>query len=320
MKWTLLVCLLLLATLSVSSGQITDTSLQNSILAAINGARSAVSPAANTPIPAMVWNTTCAQRAQQWASTCNWYHDPNLNTYNMGQNLYASTITYTSGATTSDVSSFVGSWNAEKSFYTYATNACASGKMCGHYTQDIWAATKSVGCAIRSCAPLNGLYPSGTFFVCNFWPPGNYIGQKPYACKLLLYSYSLLLICLFPFHHLKVPQRLALSLVRIVEPLLMVAVEPSTVARTALQDRLATTTYARLAVAAPPRRALTIMQSAVPLLVDALGSLSTVELAEVDPALRVTLAPIVTTTRCLRGPSSHLLPTHQPIGPSSISR
>jgi pathogenesis-related protein 1 len=45
--------------------------------------------------------------------------------------------------------------------------------VCGHYTQIVWRDTTSVGCAAQSC-------PQGEIWVCDYSPPGNYVGQHPY--------------------------------------------------------------------------------------------------------------------------------------------
>ncbi|CAB4321090.1 unnamed protein product [Prunus armeniaca] len=68
----------------------------------------------------------------------------------------------------------VSMWVAEKADYNYDSNTCADGKVCGHYTQVVWSNTARLGCANVRCK--NG----GTFIGCNYDPPGNYIGQKPY--------------------------------------------------------------------------------------------------------------------------------------------
>lgn len=48
-----------------------------------------------------------------------------------------------------------------------------SSKSCGHFTQVIWNRTQYVGCGKSTNSGL-------TFVVCNYYPPGNYGGQKPY--------------------------------------------------------------------------------------------------------------------------------------------
>ena len=65
-------------------------------------------------------------------------------------------------------------WVNEKADYDYNTNTCAAGKQCLHYTQVVWRNSLRVGCAKVRCN--NG----GTFIGCNYAPPGNYVGQKPY--------------------------------------------------------------------------------------------------------------------------------------------
>ncbi|KAJ0561285.1 putative CAP domain-containing protein [Helianthus annuus] len=38
-------------------------------------------------------------------------------------------------------------WVAEKSYYDYTTNTCASGHVCRHYTQVVWRNSVQLGCA-----------------------------------------------------------------------------------------------------------------------------------------------------------------------------
>ena len=78
----------------------------------------------------------------------------------------------------------VAAWASEVQDYDYATNTCASGKQCGHYTQLVWRDTLRTGCAHRVCT-VNWPFasPSGgswDFWVCDYEPPGNWVGQKPY--------------------------------------------------------------------------------------------------------------------------------------------
>ena len=76
----------------------------------------------------------------------------------------------------------VAAWAGEAKDYDYASNTCASGKVCGHYTQLVWRDTLRVGCAHSVCT-TNSPFPGQTnwdFWVCDYEPPGNFIGQKPY--------------------------------------------------------------------------------------------------------------------------------------------
>ncbi|KAK3193189.1 hypothetical protein Dsin_024499 [Dipteronia sinensis] len=65
-------------------------------------------------------------------------------------------------------------WVNEKSDYDYNSNTCAPGKVCGHYTQVVWRDSVRIGCAKVRCNT------GGTFIGCNYDPPGNFNGQKPY--------------------------------------------------------------------------------------------------------------------------------------------
>ncbi len=121
-------------------------------------------------VPDLTWSDQMAQLAQDWANqlknqNCAFEHRSN-NSY--GENIYwASGFT----PTASDV---VDSWGGEIIDYDYATNTCAPGQMCGHYTQIVWQDTQAVGCGTASCEDGSVLW------VCNYDPPGNYIGERPY--------------------------------------------------------------------------------------------------------------------------------------------
>ncbi|KAK3206732.1 hypothetical protein Dsin_020778 [Dipteronia sinensis] len=65
-------------------------------------------------------------------------------------------------------------WVNEKADYNYNSNSCAPNKVCGHYTQVVWRNSVRIGCAKVKCST------GGTFITCNYAPPGNFIGQKPY--------------------------------------------------------------------------------------------------------------------------------------------
>ncbi|CAH1441532.1 unnamed protein product [Lactuca virosa] len=47
-------------------------------------------------------------------------------------------------------------------------------KMCGHYTQVVWRNSVRLGCARVQCNN------DAWFVTCNYDPPGNYVGEKPY--------------------------------------------------------------------------------------------------------------------------------------------
>ncbi|ONH92075.1 hypothetical protein PRUPE_8G152900 [Prunus persica] len=113
-------------------------------------------------------NAHNAARAAVGVRALTW--DPNLAAY--AQRYANSRKAKSSGdmSGTAAVNLFV----SEKANYNYNSNTCAPNKVCGHYTQVVWRNSARVGCAKVRCN--NG----GTFIGCNYDPPGNYVGQKPY--------------------------------------------------------------------------------------------------------------------------------------------
>ena len=139
-----------------------------------NCARKTVIPAPAVPILPLHWSDALAETAQNYANQCVWAHS---GTSGLGENLYAS-------APPSAVQSAAAtSWASEAADYDYANNVCAPGEQCGHYTQMVWRNTTQVGCGITNCStgsPFGASFPNWTIVVCNYTPPGNYVGQKPY--------------------------------------------------------------------------------------------------------------------------------------------
>ena len=117
----------------------------------------------------LVWDNTLAAFAQNYANQrrgdCRLIHSGGGGRY--GENLAGSSGNLSG-------KDAVKLWVAEKPFYNYNSNSCAAGKQCGHYTQVVWRNSLRVGCAKVRCS--NG----GTFITCNYSPPGNYVGQRPY--------------------------------------------------------------------------------------------------------------------------------------------
>lgn len=159
------------------------------LLADHNQVRSTVTPTAAN-MTRLVWDPALATVAQNWANQCTWAHNPGAgtayaglssNTGGVGENIFVTTRPR--AAALAGPNSGVVVWAAERASYTYATNSCAAGQACGHYTQLIWARTVHVGCAIRQCASMTGLssqFNNSQFLVCNYNPAGNFVGQLPY--------------------------------------------------------------------------------------------------------------------------------------------
>lgn len=133
--------------------------------------------------PPLTYSADLAASAQKWAdhlkrsNQCRMQHSKPGAMY--GENLYwASAIEWTSGKRELQQISpkqVVDSWGSESSDYSYASNSCAKGKVCGHYTQVVWRSTSTVGCAVAVCEDSQE-----QVWVCQYQPPGNWIGQKPY--------------------------------------------------------------------------------------------------------------------------------------------
>ena len=121
-------------------------------------------------VAGLTWSSEAATMAQGWANElkkqgCALEHNPDNDDF--GENVYLSSGM---NPTPKDV---VDAWGSEISDYNYATNSCKKGKVCGHYTQIVWSSTTEVGCGKATCGREQ-------VWVCNYNPPGNWIGEKPY--------------------------------------------------------------------------------------------------------------------------------------------
>ncbi|MEP2025583.1 CAP domain-containing protein, partial [Reichenbachiella sp.] len=97
------------------------------------------------------------------ASNCEFKHSGG----EYGENIWAGT----EGAF--EPTDVVNSWGSEITDYNYESNTCATDKDCGHYTQIVWKNTTQVGCGVATCDGLD-------IWVCQYDPPGNFIGEQPY--------------------------------------------------------------------------------------------------------------------------------------------
>ena len=148
-------------------------------LVGITSAHNAVRAAVG--VAPLSWDERLAATAQAWANTCtDADHDGFLDgsapadrsaghPWYVGENLYFSTATANAQAA-------VKLWAAEKQHYDHDHNRCARGKVCGDYTQMVWAYSTHLGCGISTCPNLT--YHST--IVCDYGPGGNIAGRSPY--------------------------------------------------------------------------------------------------------------------------------------------
>lgn len=136
------------------------TPFAREMLAAHNAVR------AHVRVPPMRWSEKLAVVAQTWAETLlkrgKFEHQHNTG---YGENLFE----IRGGEAASD--DVVESWTSEALDYDYRSNSCRS--VCGHYTQIVWRSTYEVGCAVARGGGRE-------VWVCEYSPPGNWVGQRPY--------------------------------------------------------------------------------------------------------------------------------------------
>lgn len=170
---------------SVSLPDITDRKFIEDCVKEHNRARSSVSPPASNMLY-MTWDEALAVTARAWAGHCVFEHNPNLKdaqrmhpTYpSVGENIWAGYP-----PSSFDVTRAIRRWVDEKQHYSYQENTCT--KVCGHYTQVVWATSYKVGCAVQLCPKgVTQFRPNeGAVFVCNYATAGNMIGSRPYESQ-----------------------------------------------------------------------------------------------------------------------------------------
>lgn len=113
------------------------------------------------------WNDSLAISSQDWVLQCKWRHYVETD---VGQNMYAMS------ANNNDWSSVIHGWGSDHFEFNYTDIKYNA------YTQMIWDNVKTVGCSSNFCESIEGLnWPnSGTLYVCNYYPNGNWLKLKPY--------------------------------------------------------------------------------------------------------------------------------------------
>lgn len=137
------------------------------LVATHNDVRARATPTPSPALRPLTWDDDIAAVAQAWAEGCVFEHSGG----DLGENL-----AFFSGETSTGAD-VVALWAAEAADYDLASNGCAAGRVCGHYTQIVWRDTTRVGCGAALCT-ING--SEGRSWVCNYNPPGNWVGERPY--------------------------------------------------------------------------------------------------------------------------------------------
>lgn len=149
---------------------------RDAVLREHNRARAAVS------VKPLRWSDALSDYAQAWAghlaaTSCELHHRKELkrmdgNAY--GENLAASG--QDGGPFKWDPVEGVRGWIAEKQDYPGGpfTEAMHSA---GHYTQLVWSRSRRVGCGMAACRKGGWDW---WILVCNYDPPGNFLGERPY--------------------------------------------------------------------------------------------------------------------------------------------
>ncbi|XP_078075737.1 glioma pathogenesis-related protein 1-like [Mustelus asterias] len=137
--------------------------------------RSKVNPPASNMLY-MSWDQILANVALKWSKNCKFEHNKDLQVRGklhpvfdvVGENIYVSE------GSSLNVTRAITGWHNEVQYYDYASRQCS--KICGHYTQLVWASSYKVGCAFHICPSGIARFSARTSvnFVCDYGPAGNY--------------------------------------------------------------------------------------------------------------------------------------------------
>jgi hypothetical protein len=166
------VCFFLSIVLSTAVTANDGADAHNDVRFKLNAGNYFSQPVPSPALGPLQWDETIAARAQVRSDQCIWGHTTSSERGGDGENIYLS-------GRTSTVRDAVISWaDGEVKYYDYTTHKCSN--VCGHYTQAVWQSTKKVGCGVSSCPVMSGVGFGGTYIVCQYNPPGNYNGIRPY--------------------------------------------------------------------------------------------------------------------------------------------
>ena len=126
--------------------------------------------------PPIIWSTELAAYAQEWANflaannNCQMAHRKSLgkDIKSAGENIFWGSASKFTALNASEA------WYSEIKDYKYRPVSAQNYSKTGHYTQMIWKNTREAGIGVAICKD------GATIIVANYFPPGNYIGEKPY--------------------------------------------------------------------------------------------------------------------------------------------
>ena len=174
----------------LSASPLSDSEIAE-ILAAHNAVRRRIARAESqrlggiVSIPDLIWDSTVAAVAQQWADSLIKRNPPTgghrkreeLRQLNLGENWY---LAWSEGTPpTYPPKAVVESWAEEEQWYDYDDNTCAPGKECLHYTQLVWSNAQRLGAGRAVRTTDDGR--TYVVWVCNYAPAGNIRGERPYS-------------------------------------------------------------------------------------------------------------------------------------------
>jgi len=106
----------------------------------------------------LLWNASVAYSAAAWVNKCNISHDKKL------KGVWGENILYGKVPVSKALYDAPRMWYNEVKTYNY------SKPVANHFTQMVWNATSSLGCAFKVCNRTS-------FVVCRYYKPGNVAGQ-----------------------------------------------------------------------------------------------------------------------------------------------
>jgi len=122
----------------------------------------------------IIWSNELASFAQEWAehlakTDCQLKHRPRSGPWKQkyGENGFAGTVGH------HGVGDAAKGWKREKEHYGGQPLNHANWYASGHYTQMVWKMSTQIGCGKIECKGQIILF-------CNYNPPGNMMGEKPY--------------------------------------------------------------------------------------------------------------------------------------------